>query len=1004
MWRQLFLAGHARMLRCVSFGVAFALAGVLLLGRGEAQQSLNLTPEQIQQQLQQVQNGGFGGGSNSGVQNGAGPQGPIILQPAVPPQINYELQPSRLEQIMSARAGVFLKQFGYDQVGRPTAVSVPQTGAVQDDYVLGPGDELVVVLRGQENSESRTMVDRNGQVTLPRLGPISASGRSFGSFRQDVQAAVHRAYVATDASVSVARMRQISVLVTGSVNYPGQRLVTGLSSVLDAILISGGIAKTGSLRDVRLVRGGRQYNVDLYSIITGNGAHAGMRLADGDRIFVAPLGRTVAASGLVRNPGIYELPPGQSSISVQALIALAGGREVNGNYLTSILKLQPNGSASLVQVKGAAESLSDGDVLVLQLQADQTSSRASLSGGIGLAGNYPLAAGTKLSEIIRLPGALGTSPYTLMGLIARRDPKTLLRSLIAFTPSAVLNGGEDIVLQSDDIIRVISMNEMHMMVSAVHDYDTMRMARDEALRNPASLDNVRAAQDSTSFDQGAIRTLANRQSNAVDGLGQGAQYGTMPNTNNTGIAGTGNQMDARLNAGFANQSPQNSNLSGQNFSDQSSLRQDPYSQNFSDQGASNRNLPNQNLPNQNLPNLNLPNQNQPAQNFQNRDFRSPALNFQDQATQQGTYAQNREATTIAQLGQQLSITPLILINFLLDHTVTIDGAVRGAGTYFSGPSTTLQDLVQVAGGTMSLADVSGVEVISTATDPQGGRSVSQVRKLSFATPAALASYVVQPRDAFRFNEVFTDVNVGSATIQGEVRFNGSYKLRRGEHLSDLLARAGGLTSVAYPYGTVFLRKSAAALEKEGYQRTAREVEDQLMAAMTRVGSSKIDPSTFSAMQNFVADLRTQRALGRIAISADPSVLAANPALDPLLEPDDVIYIPQRPSTISVLGQVMQAGSFPYVAGATVDDYLARAGGYSGLADQGDVYIVLPDGTARRLEKSWLRFGATANLPPGSAIVVPRDVTPLDLRQTIIDVSQILSQLAISIASVAVISK
>ena len=370
----------------------------------------------------------------------------------------------------------------------------------------------------------------------------------------------------------------------------------------------------------------------------------------------------------------------------------------------------------------------------------------------------------------------------------------------------------------------------------------------------------------------------------------------------------------------------------------------------------------------------------------------------------GAYAQNREVNTIAELGRQLSVDPLILINFFLDHTVTVDGAVRGPGTYFSGPSTTLQDLVQAAGGTMSLADVSGVELISTTADPLSGRADTLVRKLSFTTPGALASYVVRPRDTFRFNEVFTDANVGSATVQGEVRFTGSYKLRRGERLSDLLARAGGLTNAAYPYGTVFLRKSAAALEKEGYQRTAREVEDQLVVAMTRVGSNKIDPGTFAAMQNFVVDLRNQRALGRIAISADPSVLAANPALDPLLEADDVIYIPQRPSTISVLGQVMQAGSFPYLAGATVDDYLARAGGYSGLADKSEVYVVLPDGTARRLERSWLRFGATTSLPPGSAIVVPRDVTPLDLRQTIIDVSQVLSQLAVSIASVAVLSK
>jgi len=380
-----------------------------------------------------------------------------------------------------------------------------------------------------------------------------------------------------------------------------------------------------------------------------------------------------------------------------------------------------------------------------------------------------------------------------------------------------------------------------------------------------------------------------------------------------------------------------------------------------------------------------------------------APNFQTQLVMPGDYPLNREAQTFGQIAQQLNIEPIVLMNFLFEDQVTIDGAVRGPGTYLIGPSVTLQDLVLAAGNTMNWTDTSGVELISTAVEPSAGRAVSRVTKLPL-TSATLASYVVRPRDSFRFNEVFADVNVGSVTVQGEVRFAGSYKLTRGEHLSDILTRAGGLTNAAYPYGTVFLRKSAATAEQEGYVRAAKEVEDQLVVAMTRVGNDKIDPSTFAAMQSFVGDLRNQKPLGRIAIAADPSVLAANPALDPLLEAGDVIYIPPRPSTVSVLGQVMQPGSFPYQAGASVGDYVERAGGYSRLADEGQVFVVMPDGTARRIEKSWLRFSATTSLPPGSSIVVPRDVTPLDLRQTIIDVSQIMSQLAVSIASVAVISK
>jgi polysaccharide export outer membrane protein len=157
------------------------------------------------------------------------------------------------------------------------------------------------------------------------------------------------------------------------------------------------------------------------------------------------------------------------------------------------------------------------------------------------------------------------------------------------------------------------------------------------------------------------------------------------------------------------------------------------------------------------------------------------------------------------------------------------------------------------------------------------------------------------------------------------------------------------------------------------------------------------------MQSFVTELRNQKALGRIAIQADPSFLASHPEQDPLLQAGDIVYIPPRPATVAVLGQVMQPGSFPYKQNATLRDYLERAGGYARFADESETFVILPDGTARRIEKSWLHYDPVS-LPPGSAIVVPRDVTPLDLRQTIIDVTQVFSQLAVSIASVAVLSK
>jgi polysaccharide biosynthesis/export protein len=156
------------------------------------------------------------------------------------------------------------------------------------------------------------------------------------------------------------------------------------------------------------------------------------------------------------------------------------------------------------------------------------------------------------------------------------------------------------------------------------------------------------------------------------------------------------------------------------------------------------------------------------------------------------------------------------------------------------------------------------------------------------------------------------------------------------------------------------------------------------------------------MQTYVAELKNQKALGRVSIAADPAVLAANPASDPLLEPGDVIYVPIRPYSVAVLGQVLQPGNVPFDANMSASDYIKRAGGYTQFANVPEAVLVLPDGSARRLESSWFKFGSD-DIPPGSTIYVARDISGLDTHQIVVDTTAIVSQLAVSAASLAVLA-
>jgi polysaccharide export outer membrane protein len=983
--------------------------------------------------LQGLQRGGTGT-TGIGTDTGAAS---AIGQTLLPqnPQTNMRLPPSRLEQILSSRAGVRLMQFGYDQLGAGRPVTVPETGAVQDDYVMGPGDEIIVSLRGQENSDFRTTVDRNGRVVLPRLAPIPAAGRSFGSFRQDVDALVHRAYVASTASVAIARVRQISVLVSGEVNVPGPRLVTGLSSAVDAILLSGGIRKSGSLRNVRMRRAGHDYVLDLYSVLTGAGSGGTMRLADGDRILVPPLGSVVAVAGLVRRPGIYELPASAKSMTARALLSLAGGQEVRGRYRLAVQRIEADGRLNLVSLEGDSGVIRDSEILRVELGGDLASSQATLSGGISLAGQYAVASGARLSNVLRAPGALGNSPYTLFGIIVRKNPRTMMRSLMAFTPVAVLSGSEDMPLQADDIIRPVTVGEAQLLNYVAKTYLAKSSLDQSRIRNPLQavktstgvtvgtgvtstvVTTITATSPVTpdnpyGLEPGMLEAFASGQED-ISGLPADLQLNNINALLDVSAPGTPaaqQRLMAYQQALLTASGSANGGLSAQQLaqaqqtalvaSQTGTILQAPAVPGQPYAAAQQPAVPQQGGASGTNTSASSANGDTAAAN--GMPNQPSSLNYQDQPIGPGGFASNQEVHTFGELSRQLGVDPLILINFLIDHRARLDGAVRGPGSYFIGPNASLNDLVQAAGGTVSWADENGVELITTAVDNASGHAASQSSTLPLRQ-GTLASYVVRPRDQLHFNQVFTDVGVGSVVVQGEVRFAGSYPITRGEHLSELMARSGGLTRTAYPAGTVFLRKSAAQIEQDGYTRAANEIQSQLLAGMARPDSGKIPGDASGALQNFINQLRNQKALGRIALTADPSILAANPQLDPLLEAGDVVFIPQRPSTVAVLGEVVQPGSYSYQPGMTVGDYIEKAGGPSQFSDDGLTFIVQPDGSARRLKKSWLGYDVN-KLPPGSAIVVPRDLSPIYLRQLLLDVTGILSSFAVTAASLVVLGR
>ncbi|MDW8415090.1 MAG: SLBB domain-containing protein, partial [Thermaurantiacus sp.] len=214
-------------------------------------------------------------------------------------QLEELYQPSPIEADYRARLGDrTLRQFGYDFFRAAPAPTGVRTGAIGDDYVLGIGDEVVVTFRGATNDTRTGRIDRDGRLIIGQLPPIPAAGLTLGALKARIAAETRRTLLATEAFVSVDRVRSVSVFVGGEVERPGVYNLTSAADVATAIAAAGGVRRAGSLRSVRLVRAGTTRVVDLYGLL-GIGSTPVIRLEDGDRIIVPVIGPTIAVAGAV---------------------------------------------------------------------------------------------------------------------------------------------------------------------------------------------------------------------------------------------------------------------------------------------------------------------------------------------------------------------------------------------------------------------------------------------------------------------------------------------------------------------------------------------------------------------------------------------------------------------------------------------------------------------------------------------------------------------------------
>lgn len=304
-----------------------------------------------------------------------------------------------------------------DEVAQDAAVDF--SPVVPPDYVIAPGDEIVLAVWGSVDAELRLIVDRSGRITVPRVGSMMVSGLRYAELPDAIRQRVAQTFKNFQLSVSLGQLRGVRVFVTGFVNRPGVYTVSALSTMTNALVHAGGPSASGSYRDIQLRRANKTISqLDLYSLLLAGNRSADLMVQAGDVVHVGPIGTQVAVIGSVNRAAIFELKPGET---VADALRMAGGFSAVADTTRLVLeRVDDRASVRAVQIEMAQADttpLRSGDVLrafnavTLATSQQRQNKRVRVEGEVLRPGDYILPASSTLDDALRAAGGLAPMAF-----------------------------------------------------------------------------------------------------------------------------------------------------------------------------------------------------------------------------------------------------------------------------------------------------------------------------------------------------------------------------------------------------------------------------------------------------------------------------------------------------------------------------------------------------------------------------------------------------------------
>lgn len=396
---------------------------------------------------------------------------------------------SEFQEFVSNSVGRKLPIYGsslFDRV--PTTFAPMDRVPVTADYVMGPGDELLIRAWGQIDLDAKVVVDRSGEIYLPKVGSVPVAGLKYQQLPDYLKSTVGKVFRNFDLNVNLGQLRSIHVFLVGQARRPGSYTVSSLSTLVNALFASGGPSISGSMRHIQLKRNNRVVtDFDLYDLLLEGDTSKDARLLPGDVIYIPPVGPLIAISGSVNVPAIYEL---RERTTFGEAIRLAGGFTTTADGKKAIVERIEKRTTRKVEEFPLVETafsreLQDGDLVRVFSLSPRFDNAVTLRGNVAGPGRYEWHSGMRIRDLIPNQDALVTRDYWQKSnlsssdppqikrivpevnwdyaVIQRLNPQDLAARLIPFNlGKAVLEGDQenDLALEPGDMVTIFSQADL----------------------------------------------------------------------------------------------------------------------------------------------------------------------------------------------------------------------------------------------------------------------------------------------------------------------------------------------------------------------------------------------------------------------------------------------------------------------------------------------------------------------------------------------------------------